>query len=567
MSLSAALAAAGNSLELFSTGLQVAGQNIANSNTPGYIREALVLETGIPYRRGALIVGSGAQAVGVQQQIDQHLEVRILDANGLLGSANALLDVRRQLEAELGELGTGDLSSGLSGFVAALQDLAAQPESLPLRQIVVDQGQSFADSIVALRGRVDDLWTSQETAVDGYVDEANRLIDRVRDLNSQIVQLEAGGLLGSDAGGLRTERYTALNRLSEILPVTYREQPTGAVDVFTGSDYLVLGSVTQHLETYADASTGSAGTFVRLSVTGAEVSRRGGELGGTIEARDDVLGGFVADLDRYTASAISGFNRLHASGQGTRGFASLEGTNEVLDAGVALNDPAAGLDFPPTHGSFVVRVKNVATGIVSSTTVNVDLDGIGADTTLSDLQAFLDGSVPNLSASLTTDDRLRLAADAGYEFSFADDTSGVLTALGLNTFFTGSGSADIAVNDVLRGDAAYLAAAQGGGPSDGSNAVRLAAFDDDTVSALGGRSLVGFYEDVVGRTAQATATQQTLQESRQGYRDSLQNQREQFSGVSLDEEAIRILDFQRAYQAAARIVSAVDELMEVLVNL
>ncbi|MCA9039457.1 MAG: flagellar hook-associated protein FlgK, partial [Planctomycetaceae bacterium] len=59
----------------------------------------------------------------------------------------------------------------------------------------------------------------------------------------------------------------------------------------------------------------------------------------------------------------------------------------------------------------------------------------------------------------------------------------------------------------------------------------------------------------------------TLASGTEAYRGGLANQREQFSGVSLDEEAIKIMNFQNAYQAAARIVSIIDELYNVLLNM
>jgi flagellar hook-associated protein 1 FlgK len=144
MGLNAALAMAGRSLEVFSAGVQVAGQNIANAATPGYIREELLLEAAPPYRRGELVFGTGVLAVGIQQQIDLFLETRLHAANSNLKASQVRESIFQQLEAELRELGDQDLSTSLNRFLGALQDLVNQPELAANRQLVITQGRQLA---------------------------------------------------------------------------------------------------------------------------------------------------------------------------------------------------------------------------------------------------------------------------------------------------------------------------------------------------------------------------------------------------------------------------------------
>src|SRR5690554_6476044 len=109
MGLSAALANAGRSLEVFTAGITVAGQNIANANTPGYVREKLLLSTNPSFRVGQLLFGTGVQATGIKQQIDLYLESRLYNASSDAISAIARRDIFQQLEGELRELGENDL--------------------------------------------------------------------------------------------------------------------------------------------------------------------------------------------------------------------------------------------------------------------------------------------------------------------------------------------------------------------------------------------------------------------------------------------------------------------------
>src|SRR5688572_26847755 len=105
MGLFTALHVPGRSLQAFTTGIQVAGQNVANAATPGYIREELKLSTSPPYRAGQVILGTGVQVDGVRQQINLFLESRIHAAKGDQAAAQAASEVYVQLEAAINELG------------------------------------------------------------------------------------------------------------------------------------------------------------------------------------------------------------------------------------------------------------------------------------------------------------------------------------------------------------------------------------------------------------------------------------------------------------------------------
>ncbi len=565
MSLNGALAIASRSLEVFSLGIQVAGQNIANAATPGYVRDELHVATAAPYSTGGVLIGTGVNAVGVRQRIDTYLESRIYSANSDFSSANIRSSAFDQLQTALQELGDQDLSTSLNNFVSALNATSSQPDDPALRSAFIQQGQQFVTDIQKLRGRLDNVSDSYSDNISGVVGEANSLLATVDKLNGQITQLEANGLNRNDAGGLRVQRLNALNRLSEIVPIRVQEYPSGSVDVFSGSEYLLLAGHAQKLQTVlAPGTNGVTEVNVRLSNTGGSLSSAGGELGGLIQGRDTVLQGFVGQLDRFVGSVVNEFNKVHASGEGLVGFTDVTSTNNVNDTTAALNK--AGLAFPPTNGHFEVKVRNVQTGQVEVTNVPIDLDGVGSDTSLEDLRASLD-AINGVNASITTEGKLRITTAAGSEIRFGNDNSGVLAGLGINTFFTGSNSGDLGVNSRIVQDQRLLASGRGGGPADNSNLLDLAQFIDQPVAALGGISIDKFYTQLIGTTAQSGAAEKSLSTGFENFRDSLKTQREQTSGVSLDDEAIRIMGLQRNYQAAARIVSTIDQLLNTLLEI
>jgi hypothetical protein len=203
----------------------------------------------------------------------------------------------------------------------------------------------------------------------------------------------------------------------------------------------------------------SIGTL-QLANSNATLEITSGNLAGHTIARDDVLGTFLDQLDEFARTLAFEFNKLYSSGQGLRGFTQLTSEHFVSDVNAPLD--AAGLPFTPVNGTFQVQLFDRETGLSQSFDIGVTLMGLGNDTTFTDLAAALD-AINGISASLTTSGQLQIAAEgAGQEIAFADDTSGILAALGLNTFFSGTSAINLGVNETLLADPSMFAASREG---------------------------------------------------------------------------------------------------------
>jgi flagellar hook-associated protein 1 FlgK len=164
---------------------------------------------------------------------------------------------------------------------------------------------------------------------------------------------------------------------------------------------------------------------------------------------------------------------------------------------------------------------------------------------------------------------MTIAAATGYTVSFAEDTSGALAVLGINTYFTGRDATDIDVRSEIQSTPGLLATGQmvNGQPTDNGAALAIAGLQTKTVDALGGQSISAAWRDAaqqVGGAAQGASTQAQASSM---VRQNLEAQRSAISGVSIDEESINLLNFQRQYQGAARFITAVDEMTQTLLGL
>ncbi len=568
MSLSRALEIGRSGLVASQAAIQVTGNNLANSATRGYHRQSTTLAAAGSDRVGQdVFIGRGVTVQNVVRQVDDALETRIRSSVADQGQAQTRADILSQIESIHGELTDNALSTSLTKFFDSWSELANRPLDNSLRSLVVQQGSSLASSVRTIRSSLIDARNQTDEAIDSAASSADDLLSRIADLNTQIAKAE-GGSNGS-ASGLRDQRDSLLSDLSGYMDITTVEQTNGTLDVYSGSLPIVLNNTNRGLRVRRQDNGNGPEIDLTLAIDGSVLTPVGGKLGGLVDSRRNDVQPAIAKLDDIAGNLIFEVNKIHSSGQGTSGFGTVTSDNRVVDASAALNTTTAGLAFTPQHGSFDVLVKQKSTGLVTTKTINVDLDSVNpaANTSLNDLAASLNGAA-NLQASVTADNRLKIDAVSGdFEFSFANDTSGALAALGVNTYFSGKDASDIAVNTTVSSKPGNLAAGQGGVSGDNRNALALSDLRSKSVSDLGGLSVTQAWNRNVENLAVDTAQARQQADSATIVRSSLETQQQSVSGVNVDEEAINLLAYQRSYQASARFLTVVDQMMQTLLQL
>src|SRR5262249_13003357 len=154
-----------------------------------------------------LVLGTGVEAVGVKQQVNQFLQQQILGATSDYNGSNQLNSVYTLLQQQLNSLGDNNLSTQFNNFSNALSNLANQPSSAALNSQAVSAGTALANAVSSLRQSIDTQRSNDNTQVQQLVTQANTLIQNIVQLNPQITKLESSQLLQSQAGSLRDQRY------------------------------------------------------------------------------------------------------------------------------------------------------------------------------------------------------------------------------------------------------------------------------------------------------------------------------------------------------------------------
>ncbi len=568
MSLFSALQVAGNSLQAVDIGLQVVGQNIANSNTPGYSREVVNLTPAPTQRLGNVLIGSGVEVSGVVEEVNHFTLQSLYGANSDQESTQTQSSTYQQLETLMGELSTSgtDLTTSTSNFFSAIQNVLDQPESNSVRGLAVQSGQTLATNIDQLANQVEQMQTGLNAQISSQAGQINQLTSQIQQLNLQIDSFQGGQSSGSDAVGLIDQRNTALNSLSQIVNIKVEQQPNGGVDVYVGGDNLVSdGEVRQVAASTTTNASGQSVTQLVLADSKSPLQATSGTYAGLVNSRDQILGGFLNQLNNFSSTLATEFNKIYASGQGLTGYQQVTSQNSVSNPQAPLEN--AGLSSTPVNGSFQVLVTNSQTGQTETNTINVSLNGLGQDTTLNQVAAQLN-NIGGLSASVSSTGQLSISSqNSNLTFAFANDNSGILTSLGINTFFTGNSATTLGVNADVANDSSKFAASQGGVGQDANNVQQLAALNDAPLADQNGNSLSDLQNQVVQNVTDGSATATAQASGASTYQQGVQSQNEAISGVNLDEETLNMITLQQTYQASAQLVSTLNTLLQLITQL
>jgi flagellar hook-associated protein 1 FlgK len=565
MSLFSSIQMAGNSLQIQQIGLQVAGQNIANASTPGYSREEVQLAAGPTQRIGALLLGTGVQIHAITQDIDKFLNERVRGATSDQTSTALSTQTYQQLESLFGELNSSNLGSALTDFTSSIAQVLNSPQDVPTRNLAVLKGQTLASTLNGLATQARQLRSNLNDQVVQDAGSINSLITQVGKLNVQIAETEGGNTTSSQAVGLRDQRNEALQSLAKLINIKTSEQADGTVSVFSGGDYLVSEGETRLVKVDTSSDRGLDVASIRLAQTDSPLAIDSGEVGGLIDSRDHVLGGFLDGLNSFAGTLSQEFNKIYSTGQGLNGYRQVTSTTPVDDVNAALD--ATGLKNPPVNGTFQVLVYNKTTGLTQTHDVQISENGLSTDTSLASLAAQLN-SIGGLSATTSPTGQLTVGTtSADQQVAFAGDTSGVLAALGINTFFTGSDALGIQVNNAVVQDPSTFAASSGGIGADTNVAQQLAQFQQLPLASQNGATMAGLYDQMASTVTQNSSVAKSVSDSAATFASSLAAQQQAISGVNIDEETVNLLQYQRNFQASAKFISTLNGLLNDLVQL
>lgn len=560
-------------------GMNITGNNIANANTPGFSRQRVDLAPSANQLQGRLRIGNGVDVQGIRRLTDQALQQRLLASTSAESAAitnSSLLGGMEQIAAKLDAQGRLQLNKEVNAFFDAWSSLGSNNPTTT-RSTVVEQGSALASYLRTLRGQINSQTGTIDAQLSAAATSTDSLLREVARLNTQIAS--AGS---SAAASLQDQRDGVLAKLANLVDITTAPQDNGTVNVYVGSTMLVDAGTYRGVK--IDTRTVGTEQVVVLATAdnGEVIGAKGGRVAALLQQHGTSVQEALDRLDRLASELIHEVNRVYSQGSALTAVRSYTGATRVAapDRPLAFNDPTnatfAALTHRPTSGAITLRVASDSSGTFNDVNIPIDLNGLtnagtpgfADDTSLDDLAAAIN-ALPNLSATITPEGQLRINAAAGHTLSIVSDTSGVLTSLGINTYFAGNDATDIAVRSDLAADPSTLSvrAIVGGIPTDNGVSNAIIGLRTKAIANLQGNTLLGDWSAYAQELGVRVAAAETASDTANAVTENLTSQLNAVSGVSLDEEAINLVLFQTQYQASARYISVLQQMTDTLMRM
>ncbi len=447
-SLFTTLETAANSLSVFSQGLQVTEDNVANASTPGYARQSLSIES-LPLDVTAGLPG-GVLTAGTQSSRDLSAEQNVRTQQSSLGLATEQANDLGALQPYFNLTSGSNISSSISTFFNSFSSLSITPNDATARQTVINDAGQLAQSFQQTANGLQSQAATSATNASGTVGDINSLATNIAQLTTQ----GAAGASGTQDAGVDAQINSDLEQLSQYAQVTVLEQPGGSLNVYlNGRTPLVLGD-----EALPLSVASSSGQTQILDSTGQDITPdfTTGQLAGELQVTNTTIPGYLSQLNTLAQTVADQVNTALANGVDTTGAA-----------------PAVDLfTYDPTQGA----------------------------------------------------------------------------------------AQTISVTSITPGQ---IAAASAGAPGGNGNALVVAALAQ--APEVGGATFTEAYGNLAANVGRDISNAQDAQSTSQDLLTQAQSLRSQTSGVSLDQEASTLIQYQSAYEATSKLINVVDQTIQALI--
>lgn len=410
------------------TSLTVTGHNISNVNTPGFSRQDTVQATRVPQFSGSGYIGSGTTLVDIRRSYSEFLSTQLRSSTALNSDVKSYKSQIEQLDSLLAGNTTG-ITPSLQQFFSSLQTAAEDPANIPARQLVLSEAEGLARRFNTIYDRLASQNEFINKQMQVTTEQINRLAGSIGQLNDAIAVAAANGAAPND---LLDAREEAVRQLSTYIGVTVVPQDDNTYNLFIGSGQpLVVGNTVSKLE--AVIGRGDPTRFEIDFVSGSSrqavtTQLSGGELGGLIRYREEVLDATLNSVGRLAIAMNSEINAQLGQGldlKGNVGVALFNNLNDAqladlrarpyadnissVDASVSIRDSQllTASDYRLEYDGVSVPAGYTARRLSDNAVMTVSADGAGG-LRLSDDNGVDQGITVNLTGTPNAGDRFLL---------------------------------------------------------------------------------------------------------------------------------------------------------------
>jgi flagellar hook-associated protein 1 len=620
MSLTQALTTALSGLQVNQASISMVASNVANADTPGYTRKVV---------NQVSIGGSssiGVRVSDIQRQIDLYIQRQLRVENAGASYADTRAQMYSQLQEIYGQPGSDtSLESVYNSFTSALQVLSTSPDDPGARTAVVNSAQLLTQQLNQLSSSIQGQRANAELAIADGVNRANEAMKQIASLNQQI----AGSTPGDSATqALLDQRDSYIDQLSQLMDINVMPGDRGQVSIFTSSgtqlvgaqaaqlSFDAVGTITPASQWSADPSQRGVGTIMLIPPAGTPVdliqnrSIRSGTIAAYLQMRDQDLVQAQNQLDALAAGMAQALSDKTTAGTAV---SPLPKNGFDVDVGGLSQGNTVTINYTDTatntpHTITLVRVddpaalplSNTATATANDSVFGINFSG-GMASVITQINAALAGT--GMSASNPSGSTLEILDDGAANTVNVNSVSATTTVTGLSggsaqlplftdgsAPFTGAitsrGSrvtglaARITVNPSVVADPSSLVAYQPGTAAGDSTRPDFIlqqltgaslTFSPNTGIGTTSAPFVGtlttYLRQIVSQQGEAASSADNLKQGQDVVLNALQQRFNTASGVNVDQEMANLLTLQNSYAANARVMSAVKQMLDALINM
>jgi len=608
--------------------IMTAGHNIANADTEGYSRQRVNLRPFDPLYRPDLTreerpgqVGQGIDVQSITRIRDELLDIRISAQENLKSYWETRDKYYTMFERIYNEPDDISIRTVMDKFWESWQELSVYPESQAARQAVVSRGESLVNSVkqrfIGLQG----IGTMLNGDIEATVKQVNDYAEQIAIINKEIIRSEA---MGDNPNDLYDRRDLMVEKLSKLINITTDRRDPDEFMVHVDGHILVQGAKARSYDV-VPLTDNDGYSKVVWADTRNDASFTGGSLGALIELRDVDLRTEIQNLNTVAMNFSDLVNDIHRNSVGANNVTGLDFFVEDPFVANALGNYDRNGDGTE-DSTYIFRISGSnelhaqeQTGLAgvmtfSGASGNTEVPYYATDTvetvinrindSNSEVKAFLDRNNHLVLKAVTAaspdnpDFVIRHVEDSGffltgyagllagsgpenaYDFNQANAVDFLAASVREGTDGNTSGYAVapvlnpagyMSVNQDIRNDVLSVAAGKPGHngvveAGDGSAAVEIAALRNNPVMIGRSRTFDDYFAESVTNVGLKGEQAQTNFLSQHKIMEDLHMLRKSISGVNIDEELADIIKFQHGYNAAAKFVSVVDELLDTVIN-
>ena len=608
-------------------GLATTGHNIANVGTAGYSRQSIVQSQVAGQYSGAGYIGKGVEVVGIERAHNTFLTRQAALAQSVQ-AMDATRSDRLASLSDIMAGGPSGLGAAVNDLVNAFSDVKSVPTDVTARSVVITRADEMAARFRDSQSRLDDLQRGASAELGSSVTQINALGAQIASLNEQIARSRGDNQSPNDLLDQRDQAMRNLNQQVQATSVTASDGTlsvfVGSQALVLGASNAAMGVVTA-----ADGSSQLTLTRGALVGRIDAESLGGGSVAGLLHFQNHDLVEARDGLGRMALAIASEVNAQHRLGvdldnhAGGDFFTPIAVPNAQPDAGNTGNavvGASVGDASALVASSYTIRfgasgsvdVKRLSDGKTQSFTgpTPIQMDGLTIDVASGTaaagdsfvLRPFA-AAAGNMQTAITSP--RELAAASAVEARADPANSGSIAVQSITASqadpnlgapvtltFTSAGTYDVsgagtgnptglvytpgqAINfngwtltpagTPKAGDVLTVQAATPGFTRlNGGNADALLALRDKTL--FDGAPLVDGYAALMAQVGTRAQGAQYAAQISGSIAASLESERTSVSGVNLDEEAAKLLQYQQAYQASAKMIQIAQNIFDSLLQ-